>query len=100
MILLLLKGTVVGLFAHQTNRVIEEWETRVNPPWTRLARYAIGFLSVLPVGMVMFRHLWRPGMEEDESVDLFAAATISAGVSYGVGVATGYLLDGLLERLK
>lgn len=96
----LLKGSAVGLVAHQSNRVIEEWESRVNPPWTRLARYAVGFLSALPVGVLMFRHLYRRDMSEDEAADVFAVATISAGVSYGVGVAVGYLVDGLIERLK
>jgi hypothetical protein len=96
----LLKGTAVGLAAHQSNRVIEEWEGRVNPPWTRLARYTVGFLSALPVGVLMFRHLYRSDMTADEAADTFTVATLAAGVSYGVGVAVGYLIDGLLERLK
>lgn len=96
----LLKGALVGLVSHQSNPVIEEWETRLKPAWTRTARYAIGGLTLVPVGRMFFKHLYRRNMEEDEAVDTFTVSLIVALVSYGSGVAIGYMLDSLIERLK
>lgn len=96
----LLKGTIIGLISHQSNPIIEEWETRLKPAWTRLARYAIGGLTLVPVGRMFFRHLYRRNMEVDEAVDTFTVSLIVALVSYGVGVAIGYMVDSLLERLR
>ena len=98
----LIKGTAAGFAAHQTNPMIEGWEARpgLKPGWTRLARYGIGGLTFVPCGRMMFRHLFRQGMSEEEAVDTFTAASIVALVAIMVGVVVGYLLDGLLERLK
>lgn len=98
----LFKGTLAGLIAHQSNPMIEGWEARpeLRPGWTRLARYGIGGLTFVPIGRMFFRHLYRQGMTEDEAVDIFTAVSIVSFVAIMVGVVTGYLLDGLLERLK
>lgn len=98
----LFKGTLAGLAAHQTNPMIEGWEARpdLRPGWTRLARYGIGGLIFQPIGRMFFSHFYRRGMTEDEATDIFTAASVVAFVSIMVGVVIGYLIDGLLERLK
>jgi len=96
----LLIGSAVGLVSHQSNRIVVMWEDGgTGPAWTRLARYTIGMLSCLPVGMMFFRHLYRRDMEQEEAVSVFAVSYVTAGVSFGVGVALGYILDRLIDRI-
>jgi hypothetical protein len=97
MFLRILKGTVLGILAHQANPVIEDWEERIPPAWTRNARYVVGTMAMLPICRSMFRHLYRPGMDEDEAVDVFDAAFIAGAVSFGIGVSVGYVIDGFFR---
>lgn len=98
----LLVGTITGLVIHQFNPMIESWEARPNmpPAWTRIFRYGVGGVAHVVISKRVFSYLYRPGMDRKETADLQQAASVLSFVSIMVGVVVGYLLDGLLERLK
>lgn len=79
---------LMGIAAHQTNRIFEQMEKGGTPTaWTRLARYATGIITLVPAWLLL--------LESDRRDRRVLEAYLSAAVLYGVGVAVGYLLDDL-----
>jgi hypothetical protein len=83
-------GIAAGLLAHQTNHIFRLLESHNTPPdWILLARYGVGYLTT--VGILSH-------MAEDTNTQRdVALLALAAGVSVGVGVAAGRMIDYLLE---
>ena len=85
-----LLGMAVGILAHQTDGLFKRMERGHTPPsWLLMSRYGVGYLAALAVQGVM--------VEETNSRRDFVLLGLAAGVTVGLGVAAGHLLDYLRE---
>jgi hypothetical protein len=84
-------GLSAGLIAHQTDYIFKRLERGKTPPsWLLLSRYGVGYLAALAVQSVM-------AAEEGNSRREVALTGLAAGVTVGLGVAAGHLIDHLKE---
>lgn len=84
-------GLATGLIAHQTDYLFKRLEAGKTPPaWLLLSRYGVGYLAALTVQGVMAEK------ENNTRRDVMLLG-LAAGVSVGLGVAAGHMIDYLRE---
>ena len=87
---------MVGLGAHQTNRLVDGWEQAgTGHAWCLLARYGIGWTLATPVIAMIRRDLYRENETADECIEKEITSHLLSGMVFGFGVAIGHLLDEL-----
>lgn len=87
----LVLAAMAGAAGHQMSSIIDGWEAGGLPPaWSRIARYIVGGIIVLPVYVLI-----RRGVEVNEETEKDIQSYIMAFFGVGFGVSVGYLLDDL-----
>lgn len=82
----LLMPVIGGLGAHAiTKPVIDRHFT---PPYKNLAQYGVGYLLIQPFAVLLDNHL-----DIEDAAERHVLADLLAGVLFGIGVMTGYLID-------
>jgi hypothetical protein len=82
----LLTGVAAGLLSHQLDHVFKHLERNNTPPdWLLLSRYGIGYLTA--VGVLVYM------AEEDNTRRDVGLLSLAAGVSVGLGVVAGRMID-------
>lgn len=86
-------GVLAGVVSHQTDHIITalEAQNENGATWYRLSRYGIGYTVAMLVLWIMV------GAERKLGRDDVVATGFLAGVSTGIGVIIGYVLDAMLK---
>lgn len=85
----LLMPVMGGLAAHAvTKPTIDRLFSLPSTPYKNLTQYGVGFLLIQPFAVLLDNHL-----DIEDAAERHVLADLLAGVLFGIGVMTGYLID-------